>query len=159
MVELERLFPGLRGTGYRVTSQAHADYNCIAWAAGDCVRWWEPDEEYLYFWPQEASRQYTVRGYTEAFLSLGFEVCQDGDWEEGKEKVAIFADPDHIPTHAARQLADGAWTSKLGQLEDIRHREVNDVGGTEYGEPVIFLRRQRIESEESSHGSVPSHMA
>jgi len=155
VVELELLFPGLRGTGYRITSQAHADYNCIAWAAGDSERWWEPDEEYLYFWPQEASRQYTVRAYAEAFLCLGFEVCQDGAWEEGIEKVAIFADPYHNPTHAARQLADGTWTSKLGKLEDIRHIEVNHVGGAAYGEPVIFLRRQRLESEESSLGSVP----
>ena len=146
MVDLECLFPGLRGASYSVTSEAERQYNCIAWAAGDDSRWWEPDAEDLYYWPKEARREYTVRAYAEAFFSLGFEICQDATWEEGLEKVAIFADSNDFPTHAARQLADGAWTSKLGQAEDIRHAELDHVSGEYYGDPVLVLQRCRTES-------------
>ncbi|MCY3664657.1 MAG: hypothetical protein OXH81_03275 [Gemmatimonadetes bacterium] len=80
--------------------------------------------------------------YAEVFQRLGFEECQDATFEVGVEKVAIFA-IDGSPTHAARQLADGTWTSKLGQLEDIEHRGLDQVGEGDYGEPVLFLKRPR----------------
>jgi hypothetical protein len=39
--DLEDLFPRLRRTGYRITSDATAEYNCIAWAAGQThIPWW-----------------------------------------------------------------------------------------------------------------------
>lgn len=65
--------------------------------------------------------------------------------EEGYEKVALFARHDDegriAPTHAAKQLADGRWTSKLGALEDIEHMEPEDVNGPLYGTPIRFMRR------------------
>ena len=143
LVNLERLFPRLRDATYRITSPAQADYNCIAWATGDdSFRWWEPDPFGQYYWPEGVPREYTVEIYAEVFQKLGFEVCQDATFEVGVEKVAIFA-LDGSPTHAARQLADGAWTSKLGQLEDIEHRDLDQVGEGDYGEPVLFLKRPR----------------
>ena len=142
-MNLERRFPRLRGTAYRITSPAQPDYNCIAWAAGDYSRWWEPDPFGQYYWPKEVPRRYTVEAYAEAFKKLGFEVCQDAAFEVGVEKVAIFAGLDGSPTHAARQRESGTWTSKLGQLEDIEHRELEHVG--EYGNPVLFLKRPRTE--------------
>ena len=142
LVNLERLFPRLRSDTYKITSPAQVDYNCIAWAAGDDSRWWEPDSFGQYYWPEGVPREYTVEVYTEVFQKLGFEVCQDATFEVGVEKVAIFA-LDGSPTHAARQLVDGTWTSKLGQLEDIEHRDLDQVGEGDYGEPVLFLKRPR----------------
>ena len=142
LVSLERLFPRLRDATYKITSPEQADYNCIAWAAGDDSRWWEPDSLGLYYWPEDMPREYTVEVYAEVFRKLGFEVCQDATFEVGAEKVAIFA-LDGSPTHAARQLADGTWTSKLGQLEDIEHWDLDQVGEGDYGEPVLFLKRPR----------------
>ncbi len=141
--DLERLFPGLLGALYAVTSPAQADYNCIAWAAGDDSRWWEPDPLGLYFWPEAVPRQYTLQAYAEAFRRIGFELCENAAFEAGWERVAIFADADGRPTHAVRQLPDGTWTSKLGQREDIQHPEIEHVSGTAYGRPVRFLRRRR----------------
>ena len=139
-MNLERLFPRLRSDTYKITSPVQVDYNCIAWAAGDDSRWWEPDPFGQYYWPEGVPREYTVETYAEVFQKLGFEVCQDATFEAGVEKVAIFA-LDGSPTHAARQLADGTWTSKLGQLEDIEHRDLDQVGEGDYGEPVLFLKR------------------
>jgi hypothetical protein len=41
----------------------------------------------------------------------------------------------------ARQLVSGAWTSKLGRLEDIEHEALEAINCDDYGEPVQFLRR------------------
>jgi hypothetical protein len=35
----ERAFPNLNKVGYRVTSEATPQYNCIAFAAGDTTKW------------------------------------------------------------------------------------------------------------------------
>ena len=46
------------------------------------------------------------------FEALGFVECQDGTHEPGHEKVALYA-LNNVPTHAARQDADGNWFSKI----------------------------------------------
>lgn len=141
--DLERLFPRLAEASYEITSPAQPDYNCIAWAAGDDSRWWWPDEFHQYYWPGEAPRRSTLDAFAGAFRTLGFEVCEDAMMESGWEKVAIYAKEDGTPTHAARQLPDGKWTSKLGGLEDVVHPTLDCVSGAAYGNSVIFLRRRR----------------
>jgi hypothetical protein len=61
--------------------------------------------------------------------------------EDGYEKVAIYASPDGILTHAAKQLEDGLWSSELGQLEDVKHR-LNALVGDDYGIVFQLLRRR-----------------
>ena len=39
---LTRAFPNLAGAGFAVVAQPSEQYNCIAYAAGDTGRWWEP---------------------------------------------------------------------------------------------------------------------
>jgi hypothetical protein len=56
------------------------------------------------------------------------------------EKVALYA-TDEGPAHAARQLSNGRWTSKLGRDEDIEH-ELEGLAGSHYGAVVQFLQRQ-----------------
>jgi hypothetical protein len=46
-------------------------------------------------------------------------------------------------THGARQLADGTWTSKLGQGPLIRHATPASVGGPSYGKPIFVYVRSR----------------
>ena len=45
--ELEGTFPGLAADGYLLASPKTHSYNCIAWAAGNASRWWEPG----IYWP------------------------------------------------------------------------------------------------------------
>lgn len=80
-----------------------------------------------------------MAAFQEAFQSLGFGVCQKEDLESGFEKIALFAD-DNVPEHAARQLPNGRWTSKLGELEDIEHG-LHDLEGVEYGKVVMLMKR------------------
>lgn len=67
-------------------------------------------------------------------------MCAGEELETGFEKVALFADADGFATHAARQLNNGRWTSKLGELEDIEHA-LRDLEGVEYGTVVLVMKR------------------
>ena len=128
---LEDAFPGLRGQQYAVTSPRGDKYNCIAWAAGDAGRWWWPDADGEDTWPAGVDRVETIKAFREAFAALGYAVCDDETLEAGYEKVALFA-LTGVPKHAARQLASGRWTSKLGPREDIEHA-LHDLTGMVYG--------------------------
>jgi hypothetical protein len=138
---IQQLFPRLHEGEFEITSRQDSRYNCVAWAAGDVRRWWWPAESPFTFWPSELKREESIASFIDAFRTLGYELTDSSEHEEGIEKVAIFASSDGIPTHVARQLANGSWTSKLGGLEDIAHIDVNGVGGPDYGEVAAFLRR------------------
>ncbi|MFO0810435.1 MAG: hypothetical protein U0746_17560 [Gemmataceae bacterium] len=135
--DLEAIFPGLHGTAYRVTSPNDSRYNCVAWAAGDTLRWWWPDDES--YWPPTVPREETVAALEAAFASLGYAVCADVA-VDGAEYVAVFVDTDGRPRHAARRLPNGSWTSKLGEIVDIEH-ELHALNGVEYGTVARLLRR------------------
>ena len=132
-------FPGLRQGEWAVTSPATTSYNCIAWAANDLRHVWWPDRHN--YWPPESPREDTVEALISAFETLGYSRGADSELETGFEKVAIFEKADGSPTHAARQLPSGEWTSKLGKGEDIRHQRLSAVEGAEYGTVAHVLRR------------------
>ena len=134
---LHRIFPKLRD--FRVTSPPSRRYNCIAWAAGVSNDWWWPRPRV--YWPPGALREPTLSAFIAAFAVLGYETCDDGALEEGVEKVAIYALQNGLPTHMARQLPSGRWTSKLGEAEDIEHASPAELEGVEYGAVVGYMRR------------------
>lgn len=84
-------------------------------------------------------RTETLEAFYLAFESLGYTRCADGNLEAGFEKVAFYALAGQ-PKHAARQLGDGTWTSKLGKYIDISHT-LAGVEGKIYGKVVGFLKR------------------
>jgi hypothetical protein len=139
-VELERDWPGLAQTQYRVTSKHTGDYNCLAWAIEETDRWWSPLPEDDYYWPEGVPREVSVNAFAKAYETLGFEMCEDGNLEDGFVKLAIYVTLDGRPQHVARQLPSGLWTSKLGRLEDIEH-ELEGLNGLLYGTVRQFLRR------------------
>ncbi len=140
-MNLENEFPRLSESSYRITSPISCSYNCIAWAAAEEDVWLWPDFMFQYYWPPGVPREETVEAFVQAFRSRGYVNCESGDLDVGFEKVAIFARPEGTPTHAARQLPDGTWTSKLGPDVDISHDVLTSVSGLHYGEPAAFLRR------------------
>jgi len=140
--EDEKRFPNLAATGYRVTSEKDSRYNCIAFAAGDENRKWDPAGLPLpgYYWPSGADRGSGPESLKSAFEAIGFELCANGELESGFEKVAIYVDSDDCWSHAARQLESGEWCSKLGNEEDIRHRTATCFGGSIYGDVIYYMR-------------------
>jgi hypothetical protein len=111
----------------------------------DCARKWEPDPYNMYYWRPNVPRELTIDAFMRAYGTLGYVECADGTVEPGFEKIALYGKQmpwgDIDPTHAARQLPDRRWTSKLGPAEDITHATPTDVDGPEYGTCVRFLRR------------------
>lgn len=146
--ELEGLFPGLREDGYRIQSPAEPRYNCIAWAAGDSTRWWWPMRSRVpgCYWPANVPAEETLDSFAQAFAVLGYVACESAELEPGLEKVALYVDDKGIPTHAARQLVSGVWTSKVGQLQDIEHVSLRGLEGQEYGTVARVLKKPRAQA-------------
>ena len=130
-------FPSLTRSCIEVTSPRDPRYNCVAWAAGESFRWWWPDALETCYWPPEVPREESLEAFVRAFGTLGYETCADGSLDSAYEKLAIFASR-RVPTHVARQLADGNWTSKLGKSVDLSHF-IDGLDGEVYGAVVQFM--------------------
>jgi hypothetical protein len=142
---IRSLFPGLKD--FTVVSPRSVEFNSVSWAAGDISRRWWPDP--FAYWPTSRAEE-SIFEFVRAFATLGYSQCPSPAFEIGMEKVAIFALQDK-PTHASRQVGPGLWSSKLGNLETITHR-LDDLTGTDYGSPSVFLRR-RAQASSSADGS------
>jgi hypothetical protein len=144
MTDIAQAFPFLDDTNHRPTSPATPDYNCIGWAAGEDDRWWWPGPPDVTYWPPSVPRVSTCESFITAFSTIGYSVCSSGELEEGFDKVVLYADKNNAPTHMARQLPDGTWTSKLGQSIDINHFTLDAISGPAYGNASVFMRRPKI---------------
>jgi hypothetical protein len=124
--------------------------NCIGWALRDTTQYWDPTLTGFkggYYWPEGVARDDAVETWLQLFALFGYRECDTGSLEPGFEKLVIYArrpgDPPHEAQHVARQLPSGAWTSKLGQAEDIEHQDADGLSGDQYGVPVRFMKRER----------------
>lgn len=144
----EAEFPNLTRRDYHVTSDETSGYNCIAHAAARDDSWWWPADFEWVFWPDNVPKEETLEAFIQAYGTLGYVVCGDGVLEAGFEKVALFVEADgSTPSHAARQLPSGKWTSKLGEWEDVEHYSLPPLEdrrfGMGYGTVAKFLKRPR----------------
>ena len=133
-------FPALRGSQFEITSEATTVYNCIAWAAGDTDKFWWPG----HFWPRSVGRNVTRESFVKAFQSRGYAVCDSPGAEASFEKIALY-EHNGTPTHAARLLPNGRWSSKLGRSHDISH-PLEGLNGDQYGSPVLFMKRKVVDA-------------
>jgi hypothetical protein len=151
--QLESELENLKGTGYDnhpispQTAPLPKGYNCIAFAAGHTDKaWWPHLTNKVFFWPPHLKREFpgveTQENFIQVFQWKGYTKCNNGQPFKGIEKIVIFL-LNGRPTHAARQLESGLWTSKCGRLEDIRHETLAAVEGKMYGKAVIFMHRRR----------------
>jgi len=75
-----------------------------------------------------------------ALATAGYAACPTPDWEPGIEKAAVYA-KGGLPTHVARQLPDGRWSSKLGGDVLVGHATPHGVEGPVYGDVACYLGR------------------
>ncbi len=139
--KLKSQFPNLTPTNYHITSPVDFDYNCIAWAADDPTRWWWPDVQNQKYWPSDVPREETLEAFILAYATLGYVVCDSGNSEDGFDKIVIYC-LNGDPTHAAKISENSNWSSKLGQGNDISHKQ-NALNGPIYGTPETFMKRKR----------------
>lgn len=134
------IFPNSNIHPFEVTSQYDVSYNCIAWAYEDPTQWYWPDKENHWYWPEIIPRKERIDCFIALFDSICYRKCKNGDKEKGFTKIAIFVDQTGVPTHAARQLPNGYWTSKLGKGIDVKHTIFGIDGGI-YGSVAVYMKR------------------
>lgn len=140
---LSRDCPDISNHPVDETSSRDSAYNCFAYVANVRNKWWTPDPitPVGHYWPvavapeEEDQVSPIIRGYA----TLGFEPCEDGTFEDGYEKLAIYV-KDGVPKHVAIQRNNGLWQSKMGHSEDICHRLESLQGGS-FGEAKLFMCR------------------
>jgi hypothetical protein len=93
----------------------------------------------LSYWPDGAVRQPTLAAFQKAFSLLGYSPTENDHAESSIEKIAIYARAES-PTHVARQLPNGDWTSKLGASIDVSHT-LAGLEGPLYGRVVAVMQR------------------
>lgn len=131
--------PNLDSEGYRLTSPETSDYNCIAWAAGDQSQVWWPIRPPFAYWPAGVRFGEDVGAFIDVFATLGYHPCATTDLELGFEKIVLYG-REGVVKHAARQLPDGWWASKLGKGCDIEH-PLQGLKETKYGDVLAVLGR------------------
>lgn len=146
--KLKKWAPNVTLSNTTFTSDPTTAYNCVAWAVcrDDAYIW--PSRNYfgwLYSWPIE-TRKLTIECFMAAFETYGYTECQSLCNEHRYEKIAIYADNGE-PTHVARQLFCGKWTSKLGDTDDICHATLEVLEGETYGTVVKCMKRKRPSSQ------------
>lgn len=143
-------FPKLADdANFKITSPQTPNYNCIAWAYNYNDRWMWPDpstpivlDGVFYYWPDEVTKTPDVDSFIEAFRKKGYEICDNADFDEGFQKIALYVKPGTKEcTHAARQLRNSFWTSKLGRGNDIQHGTPYTIEGNDYGVVYCIMSR------------------
>src|SRR5262249_13007391 len=125
-------------------SPATPAYNCIAWTLGQSNVWY--DTAPGYYWPPRVRRPATVvTNVIERYRRLGFVECESLDLEPGMEKVVLYSTDGQFQ-HAALQLENGKWTSKLGCYEDVEHDLADALLGGELEKIAAVLMRPRKSS-------------
>jgi len=143
---VEDRFPKLLRDGYTPTSRATDRYNCVAWVVRETQQWVSPEDVDGFSWPHEVLGDGTsLADYERYFELCGFERCSDGILEAGFERIAIYGQGEDFD-HVAFQRDDGAWSSKLGELGDIRHNSLASLeapGFFEYLPVTVLMKRPR----------------
>ena len=135
---LTAAFPNLARAGFEIVAPPSAQYNCIAYAAGDASRWWWPDG--VSYWPPWAPPTDSIASLTAVFSGQGCEPCNASSAEPGYQKIALY-ESDGKMQHAALQTPNGRWRSKMGQGPLIEHHNPDSLSGGPYGQAAIIMRK------------------
>lgn len=136
-----RDFPNSNNLNFKITSEVTNTYNCIAWAYGtNSNRMWPNLNNY--YWPIGIPKAEHINSFIELFKSIGYDVCSNGSLENSFEKICIY-EKDGLPSHAAKQLLGGIWTSKLGLMHDVDHQE-HALDDGSYGNISTYMKRKIV---------------
>ena len=135
---LTEAFPNLANENFEVVGGPSDRYNCVAYAANKKDQPW--DYNHRGHWPPWANRNDRIESLKQVFLGLECEECRDSELEDGYQKVALF-EVQGQAKHAALQMPNGRWRSKIGDGPLIEHDTPESLAGELYGNPTVFLRR------------------
>ena len=132
---------------YIRTSDPSIKYNCLVYAVRVEWGWFEPPNHLPgYYWPPGIDPEWNDRTVKQVLARFGYnEISDSPEPEDGYDKIAIYGDKDG-PTHFARQLPNGNWSSKLGELIDVEHTTLEClVGDDHYGNLLYYAKRKSIQ--------------
>ena len=127
-----------------VNSSDTFSYNCIAWAMGMDDRWVDHQLIPWHWWPSGVQRNNSKQALIDAFAALGFEETTNPSYEQGYEKVALYAKGDEW-SHAAKIIDSLKLHSKFGALNDAFHSG-GDSLSIRYGYIYAYMRRDLSKS-------------
>lgn len=143
---------------FRKTSDESPRYNCLAWALGINWTFFSPERRHAgYYWPPGIPREWTMPNIRKIFYRHGFtEETDDRTIEEGFDKVAVYVEEntEGVPSHFAKQLPNGKWSSKMGDLIDMEHDDLDCLQGECYGSLYVILKRRKVVSIDASAGKI-----
>jgi hypothetical protein len=147
---LVHLFPKLhQDKDFEITSKETPNYNCIAWACNYNDRWiqppylGQPNLDCVVWWPPDIQEGTDITCLVKVFESQEYQLCETCEHEDGYRKVALYFDEKTNQwTHAARELRNGYWTSKLGQDVDIQHGTPYTIENKNYGKVYCFMKKK-----------------
>jgi hypothetical protein len=102
------------------------------------------------YWPLdgnvEENLEETVETFARALATVRYEQCADGHFEDGVEKIALYAKRGkviHGAKQTSRQQWQWEWQSKMGPDEDIEH-PLDGLEGPLFGKVVAYFKRARV---------------
>ena len=94
-----------------------------------------------FYWPDGVDKDDKLETFKKLFRDLGYEECDNANFEKGYRKIALYKDNNESCTHAARQRRNGLWTSKLGKDHDIDHGGPESIEGDIYGNVACIMKK------------------
>ena len=139
MQDIMRTFPSLNESNSEEKSEYDFNYNCLAFALGDNSNWWEPLEQFGFYWPPGFAHDVSIETVTAIIKLHGFVVGLQPNITPLADSIAIYAKGDEW-THFAK-FTNGKWASKIGEDNDIIHSSLELLEGDLYGKVVTILSR------------------
>lgn len=138
-----KLFPLL--TDYELIPNSESmEYNCISHTLNinNDISWPFDNNNY---WP--VSRDLTKESFDKFYEFHGFEKMNllDFSYDSKYIKVALYTNKG-IPTHAAIQVDEFFWESKIGELGIIKH-DLFEIEDNVYGEVAQIYRKLKTTNE------------
>ncbi len=165
---LSDVFPDLKNdVNFEILSPQTPKYNCIAWAMQFEDRWVDIFEYPGHWWPDGVEKTMSPSALIHAFEAVGFNLCDNNNWEDGFDKVVLYkkADEDQW-THAARIVSETTEHSKFGLSFDGTHSHnvlcATGLGyeNQSYGVAYAFMKRSKTfhVPEESLSGNIKTDL-
>lgn len=142
VADIKMYWPSLNDEDFEFKSHFNPFYNCLAWAINVNTIFVTMN----YFQKKHGldinNLDHSVNGYAKILEEFyNYLSCENGEYEKGFEKILLYGDNNNLWTHAARQIKEEMWVSKLGSCENIEHKNIECLNGNTYGEPKIFMKK------------------
>jgi len=141
---IEMLFPGLKKQAYTITdgptpllihlktchiiANPYA-YNCIGWSLCSIFNgWFQPPSNLL-----QAAPKLQLKWFDQFYAAKNWKISKNCKPEKGVRKIALYCNAKGYPSHAAKQIEDDWWESKLGQGHRVVHPGTGSLEGEQYG--------------------------